>query len=166
MRKILGSTAIALCATFSSVAMAADVKIGYVNVTEIYNKSGFVQKANKTLQENVKGMEDKLKVARNDLQTLITSYEKSTSNSKKEALAKKIKAAQANLTSMSQDFQKKIQEQQGAGMQKFTALIEAAVAKVAKEKQINTVLNSTSIIYSDNSWVDLTKDVDSAMQKN
>ncbi|MDR3442641.1 MAG: OmpH family outer membrane protein [Legionella sp.] len=166
MKKILGTTAIALFTAFSSVAMAADVKVGYVNVTEIYNKSVFVQKANKTLQENVKGMEDKLKVARSDLQTLITSYEKSTSNSKKEALAKKIKAAQADLTTMSQDFQKKIQEQQGAGMQKFTALIEAAVAKVAKEKQVNTVLNSTSIIYSDNSWVDLTKDVDSAMQKN
>ena len=153
-------------ALLSPLALAAaDLKIAYVNVTEIYNKSVFVEKANKTLQEHVKDMEAQLQRERKKLQSLINDFEKATVKSKKDALAKKITSGQSNLTSMTQQFQKKIQEQQNAGMQSFTDLVQTAVKKIVKDQHINVVVNSTSIVYTDSSWIDITKDVDAEMQQ-
>lgn len=153
----------ALCASLTLAA--ADLKIAYVNVTEIYNKSGFVDKANQTLQQNVKTMEAKLQSERTALQALVSEYQKTTTTSKKEALSKKIATGQAHLTNITQQYQKDIQQQQNAGMQKFTSLVQTAVEKIVKEQHINIVVNSTSIVYTDNSWIDITKDVAAAMQQ-
>lgn len=148
----------------STKAIAA-IKIAYVNVTDLYNKSTFVEKANKTLQENVKGMEEKLLDERKKLQTLITEFEKATTTAKKESLTKKISTGQTELTSMTQQFQRKIKEEQDTGMQKFSSLVQAAVEKVAKEQHINIVVNSSAVVFADNTWIDITKDVANELQK-
>ena len=47
---------------FSTTAMAADVgQIAIVNVTDLFNKSSYVQKANKELQKNLQKMEKQVK---------------------------------------------------------------------------------------------------------
>lgn len=167
LKKLIGIFAITLCVSlFSSLSMAAtDIKIGYVNVGELYNKSAFVDKANKSLQDSVKKMEEQLQTERKKLQSLVTDYDKTAGKSKREVLAKKITSGQTNLTKLTQQFQKKIQEEQNAGMQKFTALVQIAVEKVVKEKHINVVLNNTSIVYTDNSWLDITQDVAAVLQQ-
>lgn len=43
--------------------------------------------------------------------------------------------------------------------------MKSTVNKIAKEKQLNAVLNSNSVVFSDNSWVDITSDVEAAMPK-
>jgi len=150
---------------FSSYAMAAtENQIAIVNVTQLFNTSSYVQQANKTLQNNLKEMEKKVQDQQNKIKSLVSSYEQAKTKSAKDSFAAKIKIEQTTLTTMTQDSQKKVQEEQNAGMQKFSQLVQAAVSKVAKEKHINTVLNSASVIYTDNSsWVDITKEVESAM---
>ncbi|MFI4918571.1 MAG: OmpH family outer membrane protein [Legionellales bacterium] len=166
MKKTIGIITLGLFTMlFSPIMTAAEVKYGYVNVTDIFNKSTFVQQANKSLQSNVKSMEEKLQTQKDALQGLVNNYEKTT-GSKKEALAKKIKLEQANLTTMTLDFQKKIKAEQDAGVQKFNILAEAAIAKIAKEKNINAVVNSSALLYVDTTWVDLTKEVETAIQHN
>lgn len=162
MKKIFG---IILFALLSPLAVADAVKIAVVNVAELYNKSSFVQNANKNLQEQAKEMEDKLQAKKINVQSLLNDYEKTDANKRKE-LAQQIKTAQTELNQMTQEYQKKIQDEQRAGLQKFTDLVEKAVAKIAKEKQINAVLNKTSIVYSDSSWTDITNDVEAAMHKD
>ncbi len=161
MKKILGFILLVCCAPF---ALADQLKIGVVNVTELYNKSAFIQNSSKTLQEDIKGMEEKLQAQKAKIQTLISSYEK-TSDDKKKTVAQEITAEQTQLNKMSQAYQKKIQETQAAGLKKFTDLVKSTVDKIAKEKQLNAVLNSNSVVYSDSSWIDITSDVEAAMPK-
>lgn len=162
MKKILGIILLACCAPF---ALAADqLKIGVVNVTELYNNSSFIQNSSKALQEDIKGMEEKLQAQKAKIQALMASYEK-TSDDKKKTVAQAITAEQTQLNKMSQAYQKKIQEVQAEGLKKFTDLVKSTVNKIAKEKHLNAVLNSNSVVFSDDSWVDITRDVDAAMPK-
>lgn len=166
MKRIIEILALVFFTTlFSTLTLAADVKIAYVNVTAIYNKSAFVETANKILQQNVKTMEAKLQTERSALQAMVNDFQKATVSSKKEALSKKIVEAQTHLASTTQQYQKEIQNQQNAGMQKFTSLVQTAVEKIVKEQHINVVMNSSSIVYTDSSWIDITKDVAAAMQQ-
>lgn len=146
------------------VSAADDNKIAIVNVNELFNKSSFVQKANKDLQNNVKKMETQLQAEKDKLQKMLNDYEASAQKNKKD-LAKKIADQQTNISTLSQQYQQKVQEQQNSGLQTFTRIVQVAVQKVAKEKHFNTVLNSNSILYSDNTWTDITKEVEAAMQQ-
>ena len=171
MKKIIGIIAFItislMVSLFSSVTLAgSDTKIAVVNVSALYNKSKFVEQANKDLQAHVKTMEESLQAQKNKIQALVANYEKATTVPKKKALAKDVATEQTKLANLTQEYQKKIQEEQNSGLQKFTALVQTAVAKVAKDKQYNSVLNSSSLLYSDNSWVDITNDVEAAMQTN
>lgn len=162
MKKILGFILLVCCAP---LVLAADqLKIGVVNVTELYSKSAFIQNTSKALQEDVKGMEEKLQAQKAKIQALMGSYEK-TSDDKKKSVAQEITAAQTQLNKMSQAYQKKIQEEQAAGLKKFTDLVKSTVDKIAKEKQLNAVLNSNSVVFADSSWIDITNDVEAAMPK-
>lgn len=162
MIKIIG---ILLCLAFFSPMAMADGTIGFVDVVSLFNKSTFVAKANKELQENVKKMEAKLQAAKEDLQKMINDYENAPTK-KKSSLAKQITAAQASLAKMNQDYQQKVQEEQNSGLKTFTEMVQKAVAKIAKEKNINTVINNNAILYTDETWVDITNDVSAAMATN
>jgi Skp family chaperone for outer membrane proteins len=152
---------------FSPLALAAmENQIAVVNVTQLFNSSEYVKKANKELQSHLKDMEKKIRDQQNKMQTMAKDFESSKNKSEKEKLVDKFKTEQAKLTSMTQDYQKEIQTEQNSGMQQFSKLVQVAVSKVAKEKHINTVINSASIVYVDNStWVDITPDVEKAMNK-
>lgn len=150
----------------SHQAIAADEHmVGIVNVTDLFNSSSFVQKANKELQDNAKKMDETLKKAQAKLQGQINEYQTMKNANKKGDMAKKISDEQSRLSKMAQEYQQKVQEEQNKGMQEFTQLVRVAVEKVAKEKNIHHVLNSTSLIYTDTSWVDVTKDVAAEMAK-
>ncbi|MFA5960813.1 MAG: OmpH family outer membrane protein [Tatlockia sp.] len=165
MKKITGLILLNLIfALFSPTVLAAELKIGVVNVTDLFNKSTYVQKANKELQANVKKMESQLQEDKNNLQTLVNNYEKADPGDKK-SLAKQITSAQTELASKTQQYQQKIQEEQNTGMQKFTKLVQDAVQKIAQQKQLNSVLNSNAVLYTDNSWIDITNDVAASLQQ-
>lgn len=150
----------------SHQALAADeATVGIVNVTDLFNSSTFVQKANKDLQDNAKKMDESLKKDQAKLQQQINDYQAMKNANKKGDMAKKISDEQSRLTKMAQDYQQKVQEEQNKGMQEFTRLVRTAVEKVAKEKNIHHVLNSSSLIYTDSSWVDISKEVSAEMAK-
>lgn len=160
MKKILALLIWTLC----TPVLADGLKIGVVNLSELYNKSVFIQKTSDALQKEVQGMEEKLQAQKTKVQNLIATYEK-TPNDKKKAVAQQITTEQTKLNDMSQNYQKKIHADQTAGMQKFTDLVKTSVEKIAKEKHLNAVFNTSSVIYTDNSWVDITHEVDAAMPK-
>lgn len=156
---IVGSLTLSLC---SSLAQAADMQMGVVDVSQLFNSSSYVQKANKELQNDVKKMESDLKDEQQKLQGMINRYQKS----KNADLLDQIKEAQANLTKVTQNYQQKVQTEQNSGMKKFSDFVRKAVTKVAQEKHLGTVLNSTSVVYTDNvQLIDITKEVAAEMAK-
>lgn len=157
---------ITCAALFFSPLALASIDVAIVNVTELFNNSAYVMKANKKLQDNVKQIETTLKDQQAKLQKEVSDYQKAKNADKKAELAKAITADQARLNELTKQSQASITTEQNKGMQEFTKLVQAAVQKIAKEKNIHTVLNNTSVIYSDNTWVDITKDVEAEMAKN
>lgn len=139
--------------------------VGFVNVTELFNSSTYVKKANKELQDNVKKMDVTIKKDQAALQEKINQYQAMKSEAKKKALLKDITAEQARLAKQTQEYQSKVQQEQSKGMDKFSQLVRSATAKVAKSKDIHHVLNSNALVYTDEAWVDLTKEVAAEMDK-
>jgi Skp family chaperone for outer membrane proteins len=162
--KALYTTVASLSLLASQIVLAQDVHVGVVNITQAFNDSKFVQTANQKLQTNVKGMEKKVQDQQKKLQDLVTDYEKiKTPSAAKTKLQNEIVTEQKKLNQMTQDFQNKIREEQNTGMQEFTKQVQTAAIKVAKDKKLNAILSSAAIIYMDETWVDVTKDVESAM---
>jgi outer membrane protein len=142
-------------------------KIAIINVTALFNQSNFVKKANKNLQDNIKNMQDSITKEQKKLQAQIGEYENTKGTEKKNNLALKIKAQQEKIAKRTQESQEKIQQEQNAGMQRFTELLQNAVTKIAKEQHFTTVLNSTAVIYNDSTaWTDITNDVGTLLSKN
>lgn len=150
----------------SQQAWSADAGVvGFVNINELFNSSTYVKKANKELQDNVKKMDASIKKDQAALQDKINQYQSMKIESKKKALLKDITAEQARLAKQSQEYQAKVQQEQSKGMDKFSQLVRQATEKVAKAKDIHHVLNSNALVYTDEAWVDLTKDVAAEMDK-
>lgn len=166
MKNRIRIISITCAALFFSPLALASIDVAIVNVTELFNNSTYVMKANKKLQDDVKQIEATLKDQQTKLQKEVSDYQKAKNADKKAELAKAITADQARLNELTKQSQANITAEQNKGMQEFTKLVQAAVQKIAKEKNIHTVLNNTSVIYSDNTWVDITKDVEAEMAKN
>lgn len=145
-------------------ASAESNPIGIINVTQLFNQSAFVQNTNKKLQESVQNMEAQIQAQQKKIQTLASQYEAiKETNAQKAALQKQIVEEQTKLSKMADDFQQKIKNEQNAGMQNYTKLLQTTTAKVAKDKHLTGVLSSAAVIYADPSWVDITAEVARAM---
>lgn len=163
--KTLYATVASISLLASQIVLAQDVHVGVVNITEAFNNSKFVQTANQKLQTNVKEMEKKVQDQQKKLQNLVNQYEgMKTSSAAKTKLQNDIVSEQKKLNQMTQDFQNKIREEQNTGMQEFTKQVQTAAIQVAKDKKLNAILSSAAIIYMDETWVDVTKDIQTAMQ--
>ena len=139
--------------------------VGFVNINELFSNSAYVKKANKELQDNAKNMEASLKKDQAALQEKINQYQTMKNKSKKKDMEKEIKDEQARLAKLTQEYQGKVQLEQNKGMDKFSQLVKLATEKVAKAKDIHHVLNNNSLVYTDEAWLNLTKDVATEMEK-
>lgn len=147
---------------FTSASFALEPsKVGIVNITQLFNNSAYVKKANTDLQKKVKQMEGDLQAQQKKLQGMVEEYNKASGNKKTQET--KILAAQKKLKEDTEQFQQKIKAEQDAGMEKFSIQVRDAAAKVAKEKNLNGVLSSAAIVFADASWVDITTEVQAAM---
>lgn len=166
MKKIIRIMALPFVMLFAQQAWSADAGVvGFVNITELFNNSTYVKKANKELQDNVKKMDASMKKDQAALQNKINQYQAMKNESKKKAMLKDIQNEQARLAKLAQEYQGKVQQEQSKGMDKFSQIVRSATEKVAKAKDIHHVLNSNSLVYTDEAWVDLTKDVATEMDK-
>ena len=126
----------AIMAFMSNMVFSLEqLKIGIVNIPQIFNNSQFIKDENKKLQTNVKHMEDQVQEEQKKLQDLIQQYGKN----KEASLQIKIAEAQTKLTEMTQNYQKKLQAEQNASIQKFNAMVHDATEKVAKQRHLNAV---------------------------
>ena len=167
MNKIIGMMSIPfMMLLLSQQAFSADAGvIGFVNINELFNSSSYVKKANKELQDNVKKMDASMKKDQMALQDKIKQYQTMKNETKKKSIIKEITDEQARLAKLTQEYQGKVQIEQNKGMDKFSELVKTATQTVAKAKDIHHVLNNTALVYTDEAWVDLTKDVAAEMEK-
>lgn len=162
-RAVLGCVVFFAVLSSYAAPISPQGQMGYVDMTKLFNDSAFIQKANYKLQKHIIAVETELKAKQAQLKKVIQTYQKS----KKVELLDEIKSKQDELTQQTQAYKTKIKEEQQEGLQKFSEIVHQAIEKVAKAKHLSAILNSNSVVFSDNSQlINITNDVVDEMGKN
>ncbi len=138
---------------------SSSTQVGFVNVAEVFEGSAFVKDANKKLQDEIADMNMQLAQQKKKLKELITQYHALKNVKAKKNLESPLKTEEIVLQNLTISFQKKIHQDEVAGKQHFDILLRNATERVAKAKHINVVVTEQSVLFSDNTWVNLTADV-------
>jgi len=153
-------TAIALCLLMVNAALAAELKIAFVNMREVVAESEPVKKARAAMESKFKAERDKLEKQGSDLQKQRDALKNPASNQAREVTEQK----RAEFIRKSQDLDQKMREYSARvekeGMQ-FNNEMNDLVNKVAKDfavkKGITYLLEGSALLYADPS-MDVTKE--------
>ena len=166
MKQWMNKIAVILIVWFLNPALGcAATQIGFVNVTHVFENSSFVKDANRKLQVDISQMNTQLEHQRNKLRKLIEQYHAAKSEEAKKSLESPLKTEEIVLKNLTTSFQTKVRQDEITGKQHFDALLRKATERVAKAKHINAIITEQSILYSDNSWINLTTDVERVLQQ-
>lgn len=147
------------------VITRATTQIGFVNVAQLFDQSTFVRDTNKKLREDAQQMNIQLEQQRNKLRQLIEQYHAAKTDAAKKKLDSPLKTENLVLQNLKNSFQQKMHDDEVAGKRHFDQLLHIATERVAKTNHINAIVTEQSVLYSDNSWINLTKDVTVELQK-
>lgn len=164
MRKIIICLVGIICAValFSSMALA-EQKLGYVDLSILFDEYGKTKKYDEILEKKQVGYETerekKVKEVKQiqDSMNLLTEKEK---QSKESLLEKKVEGLRDFDRSQQQDLRKERDEK----MKEILKDIEEAISEYAKAENFTLVFNDRVLVYQDNS-LDITAQVLKILQK-
>lgn len=143
------------------------IKIGVVNVQEIFNHSSAVQSTKAKLKKQFAVKKKQVQASAMALKAMIADYKKNASvmqASARLALQKKITAKQSSIMGMESAFQQQAGQSEQAAMAKFVKQIQSVAASIAKQKHLDLVLPEHSLLYSSDK-LDITKQVAAQFNK-
>jgi outer membrane protein len=164
MLKKLGLALIALLfiGGISSQALAADFKVGIVDLQTLLKKSPQVQKIRDDLKKQFDPQDKKLAAAQQDFQKAVEKRNKDAATMSPKERTKTdqdLLGQQQKLQQQQMEFQKTVTEAQNKALQDFLGKVKDAVAKVSKKEGYNLVLLKAEVIYNDEKTEDLTDQV-------
>jgi len=168
MKKLILVAASALALFVSSLAVAAQLKVGVVNYREVNKQTQFANKMRSSYQQRIKAFYKPMMDARKQItadKAKLNDAKAKLSKSDKKALKNKIKQQQAALNKRQQELRKQSTEFRTKIVNEFQDILKNAVRRIANKQGINMVLQNSSLIYSDNT-IDLTNQVIAALNKD
>lgn len=147
-------------------ALSAASSVGFVNIDKVFNSSSYIKGANKTLQDDIATMNEKIAQQKTKLRQMIEVYHATKSDKEKKKLESPLKTEELVLRNLTDSFQKKIAQDKIAGKRQYDESLRVATEQVAKEKQLQAVVTNRCVLYSDKTWVDVTPDVERVLQNN
>ena len=167
MKKILlFISALAMLASVS-MASAANLKVGVLDVQKVMQQIPQVTAVQKKLKKQFATQEKQITTAQKQLRADLTKFNKNRSvmkDSDKKALQKKIMSEQDALRGLQINFQQQVMAAQKKAMQSILNDVETAVNSIAKAKDLDLVLTKASIAYNDDS-MDITDQVVKKLKK-
>lgn len=158
MKKIVG-----LCILLSSVAFSQAVKIGYVDVKEVYYKYDKAVKLEETFNKEV----EKVSELEKSIKKMQSEYEQKKDIMKPEERIKKEAEFKLKMQEYSLalgEFKKKMEEKQKE-TEKIIEEIKKEVQEYGAKSKYTVVLSSTSILYYGTDVVDITDEIIKSMNK-
>ena len=154
-------TAIATCFLMANVALAAELKIGYVDMREIATNSEPAKKAKATMTSKFGAERDRLEKQGKDLQKQAESLKSPSSNQTREALEQKraefIRKKQ-DLDQKAREFSAKVEKEEVQLRNELLDVVFKAAKDFAVKKGITYLVDANSgILYADPS-MDATKE--------
>ncbi len=166
MKKMLLAATTACCLLLGTAAFA-ELKIGVINVNEIFLKSPQIATAKAKFKKDFDVKEKALNEAQKNFQKAIEDFSKNSPTMKedaKKAEQQKIVDQQKKLQEMQAKFQNEANAAQEDALKDFSKKMETAVAKVAKDKSLDLVVAKASLAYS-KAELEITSDVLKVMTK-
>jgi outer membrane protein len=149
----------------ASISYAADVKIGYVNIQDVFLAYEETQSVNTILQgEKVRRqreldiMQEEVRKEKEDFEKNINSYTKEEREKKEEELTEKLQELQGKLTESSVD----LQELQKKEFEKLEVKIKEAIDKVAASEKVDYIIEKGVLYFG---GYDLTEKVINVLNK-
>jgi len=154
-------TAVAICLFMANVALAAELKIGIVDMREIATNSEPAKKAKATMTAKFGAEKDKLEKQGKDLQKQADALKSSSGNQTREALEQKrsefIRKKQ-DLDQKAREFSAKVEKEDVQLRNELLDVVFKAAKDFAVKKGITYLVDAGSgILYADPS-MDVTKD--------
>ena len=162
MRKILLGLVAASMLLGATVASAASLKIGVIDLPQILQQSPQVTAINKNLQSEFAKQQQQIVTAQKNLQKeagqLSPTATTKLSSADKTKLEQKIQSDQKALQQMVATFQENVSKAQTQAMDKFMQEVDATVKSIAQKQNLDMVVLKPALIYSANT-VDITQQV-------
>lgn len=167
MKKILlFISALAMIASIS-IASAANLKVGVLDVQKVMQQIPQVTAMQKKLKKQFSPQTKKITTTQNQLRADLTKFNKNRlvmKDSDKKALKKKIIKGQDDLRNLQINFQQQLMAAQRKAMQSILNDVEGAVNSIAKSENLDLVLTKASIAYNDDN-MDITNQVVKKLKK-
>ena len=158
------SVAVFLC-SFLSLSVAADLKIGYVDVAKVFEKSPQMAAANKKMSAEFKSRESGLIAKQKRLKELEEKLKKdggAMSDGERSRLKKDILTRRRKLNNDKAAFRDDLNLAKSDALNKVRKKILETIRGIAKKEKYDLVLTDDIVHYS--SKVDITKKVLSALK--
>ncbi len=168
MNKFMVGLASVVLVVLGSLAEAAEMKIGVVDLHKILKQSPEVAVINDQLKSEFKPRGDKIAAAEKDLNDKASKLERDgavMNTQEREKLAVQVQSERRKLYRMQQDFHDDLSYAEQQATQKLLAKVEKAINKVAKQNQYDLVLQKNGVPYSSAS-VDITAAVINALKQS
>jgi len=134
--------------TVTAVSHAKDLKVGYINVLEVFDNYKKTESYDKQLekmqddkQKPFKDMADELKKLQDKMEML--------KDSEKESVQKQLKEKATVYQKKEKEAFAELKGERDKKMKEIIDDINAAVKKYAKEKNYDFILNETMVVYGD-----------------
>lgn len=169
MKKVLLAITAALALMVSSItpAMAADTKIGVINLQQLLQQLPQMKQISADMKKQFGDREKKIVDAEDQLKKDADSYKRNgavMSAKDKQATEDKLMKQQQELQQMQISFQRDFQTAQNKAIDDLLSKIKVVVEKVAAQNQLNLVLINASVAYADKN-LDITDPVLKQMGK-
>lgn len=141
------------------------IKMGYVNIRKVMAQAPQIKQIQKKLSDAFEAERQAIFKLRNEIARLSNGYDKTAATNQTaenqdtlQALQEDIDEKQLQLAKLQQSLQNAYNLRRNESLAELQTLIVNTVAKVAKEKRLDIVLNNTGVIYV-NSRIDISPDV-------
>jgi outer membrane protein len=157
---------------FTSMASAADFKIGYVDVHSAVEKSTIGKKAKEEMKKEGEKKQKELDKKKADLDKMNEDIEKKKALLSEDALQKRGQELQMEVAKFRETVQKaqvELQKKENELLEPIVKRVKVVIEKIAKDKGFSMVIRSNQneqiVVYSATEY-DLTDDVVKALEKD
>jgi outer membrane protein len=167
MKKMLLWSLALFFAGMTNLALAADFKVGVVDIQEVLQKYGKVQQAEDQLKKQFAPQQEKLASLQKQFADDMTKYNRDSAVMKdadKKAAQDKLMKQQDDLRKQQMDIEKQFVAARDDKMQAILKDVKDAVNNIAQQQKLNLILVKGSVAYNDDS-LDITDQVVKALKK-
>jgi len=144
--------------SFVCSGFAQDLKIGYVDVFEVFNEYDKTKDYDATLEKKKEGIEKKLEAKKKDIEEMQSKLEL-LNEGEKEKETEKIMAEVKDYSAFERSAFMDIKKARDEKMQEIVEDIRKIIKEYAKKEKFNLIISENSVLYGDDMIINISKNI-------